>query len=75
MPGLGNITTEHTVWCGTCEEWVEICEHTMKRTIESARRDGWKKVKGLWTCPKCVAAAKNLAEKAIAEALEMYYGI
>ena len=54
--GMGIITTEYTVWCGTCEEWEQFCERTIKRTTESAKHNGWKKTKGLWTCPKCIAA-------------------
>lgn len=59
MPGLGNITTEHTVWCATCEEWETFCDHTIKMTMESAKYNGWKKIKGFWICRRCVAKAKE----------------
>jgi hypothetical protein len=50
----GIITTEHTVWCFTCAEWVQCCEPTKRMTEKWAKEGGWRKVNGKWHCPKCV---------------------
>ncbi len=55
MPGSGNITKEHTVWCATCEKWEQFCENTIRKTMVAAKLKGWKNIKGLWICYECIA--------------------
>jgi len=54
----GCITTEYTAWCGRCSHWEQESE-ARKRDMEKViRARGWKKVKGLWVCPKCLEKSK-----------------
>ena len=55
MPGLGNITTEHTVWCGSCDFWYQSQQVKIALVKTEARQDGWRFLKGKWVCPKCCA--------------------
>jgi hypothetical protein len=59
MPGSGKITTEHTIWCGICEEWVQLPISTKRAMQAAARRDGWRQVGGRWVCPECMRAPSN----------------
>ena len=47
MPGLGNITTEHTAWCSECEMWDQQPIKTKRRFVSWLKAVGWKKRKGL----------------------------
>lgn len=59
----GNITVEHTVWCGSCAFWQQYQERNKGRTSRAARKDGWRLKKGKWTCPTCVAGPEPSTTK------------
>ena len=53
MDSAGDITKEHTVWCGygDCIEWSQYCTPTKKETAERARDEGWVLTKKYgWIC-------------------------
>ncbi len=54
MEVKGEISIEHTVWCGICMNWEQAAEPTKRLMGIFARSRGWKytKEKG-WVCPKC----------------------
>ena len=59
MPGSGDITTEHTIWCSRCEEWQTWCIRLMSDMIKATKVEGWRKIKGLWVCPDCITQAEK----------------
>lgn len=63
--GMGSITTEHTVWCGTCEEWEQLNTRTKSQTAREARARGWSKSRGKWQCPSCTEAISRAKTKPI----------
>ena len=51
----GYVSTEHTIWCGTCSRMEQVSEPTLRLTHEWAKSVGWKRSKAYgWQCPKCV---------------------
>jgi hypothetical protein len=52
----GYISVQHTVWCGTCERWLQLDEGTKKEMILAIKMRGWKRVSNgaVWQCPWCV---------------------
>ena len=49
----GHITTEHTVWCGNCTEWLQI-SGSMAECVAMFRAYGWIRTrKDGWLCPGC----------------------
>lgn len=51
----GYISTEHTVWCGRCDVWDQLAEHTLKGTIQEVQKAGWRRSRKYgWLCPDCV---------------------
>jgi len=55
----GSITTEHTIWCSVCNRWDQICERTMARTIQVAKKNGWRKINDYWVCLSCLEKRKR----------------
>lgn len=57
----GEISREHTIWCGLCAEWWRYAARTKSEMTRYATRSGWKKTKKHgWICPRCV---KELEKK------------
>jgi hypothetical protein len=50
----GRISTQYTVWCGTCGEWDYLDVKAGVSKVKAAKAIGYKLVieKG-WVCPKC----------------------
>ena len=55
----GRITTEHTVWCLYCPEFEKQPEATKRGMERVAKACGWRKQKGKWVCPRCVAERRR----------------
>jgi len=51
----GRISTEFTVWCGTCIKWHQLSAKNQKSAIIYFSSNGWKKIKPAgWICPVCL---------------------
>lgn len=61
----GHINIQHTVWCACCEKW-DMTSGPKKVCILEFRRMGWRKVHGLWRCPKHINAVQDAIGAAIA---------
>lgn len=51
MPGT--ISTERTVWCGECSEWLQLSARTLLGFKTAIRAKGWKIRARRWCCPAC----------------------
>lgn len=50
----GEITREHTVWCGLCVCWMQRAVRTKTAMAHCARKLGWVFTrKNGWVCPIC----------------------
>ena len=57
--GTGRITTEYTVWCSQCVEWLQEAGYRRKASVTKYFQSlGWKKIKGKFVCPNCVNKSK-----------------
>jgi len=56
--GNGRIQREYTIWCSKCHWWEHLEEWTVHGCERQARSRGWRKRKGLWVCPDCIAQEK-----------------
>lgn len=59
MPGLGNISTERTVWCCRCEQWHQETSRLKSRFVKEIEAMGWRRIEGKWVCPECIVGKKN----------------
>jgi hypothetical protein len=62
MPGHGLIISELSIWCACCERWdTDNCEADGNKTVfaRTKIKEGWKKIKGRFVCPECVAKGKK----------------
>lgn len=51
-PMKGYISTEKTVWCGLCDNWMQESISTTSRMAKRARSRGWKYTRAHgWVCP------------------------
>lgn len=60
--GLGNITTEHTVWCSRCVHWEQYDYRLKSKFIKYIESTGWRLVKSLWVCPDCLTKSETRKE-------------
>ena len=50
----GDITIQHTIWCGICSTWEQAMARTRASMARIARQAGWKNTrKHGWLCPAC----------------------
>lgn len=57
---VGTITTERTIWCGSCAEWDQKSDEP--RMAAAWRKAGWRLTrKRGWLCPAC--AKKEAGQK------------
>jgi hypothetical protein len=54
-PVPGCISIEHTVWCGTCDVWMQLPEPNKTSMAKAVLRRGWRRHdEHVWQCPNCV---------------------
>ena len=52
--------TEYSLSCfSDCGNTLVDYQRTKKAFEEIARMEGWKKIDGIWICPKCAEQKKN----------------
>ncbi len=57
----GEISTEHTGWCGTCQQWLQLPERKRSDMAKQLKRRGWSYNRKLgWRCAECTK--KNVQE-------------
>jgi hypothetical protein len=62
MEDCGDISREHTFWCGhpDCAEWKTFPSWTLTIAHRDAKRAGWRKTKEHgWLCPACVKRSEK----------------
>lgn len=56
------ISAQYSVWCDLCESLEDYQEFRNQKMAEREwKKLGWKKVDGIWVCPKCVNAQQSFA--------------
>lgn len=48
----GRMTTEHTVWCAWCFEWLQLAGTAAQVAEQARRQNGWRKSRKGWLCPQ-----------------------
>lgn len=50
---VGTITRQHTVWCDSCNEWLQLDERHVKSFKLEIQKFGWRKIGRKWRCLGC----------------------
>lgn len=58
-PSHGKIEISCQVACDECGNWFLGLRFPKAKAIKELRAEGWKKRRGLWICPFCIAEAHD----------------